>query len=628
MIVERLQFCSLFFISGGGFDLNVKLKKVLCFALVALLLSFYTLSCCVYASGVYPTPTPVGGMPWWDDKDWETLKQIDAAEPASLEFTKILATMMTGSEVANKELGQGVANVLGTLLHDLANNGNIRKDDNNYYINAEGINQINQAVQDKVHALDGYYLVEPTCSMDLHALASYYSAINGLTYSESYLSPGGNGYFALNGYPLCFYDTSTTVLRLDTISSVPTLENSLYISSGMGEIYFYDSDSGSTRMLGFYKVDFDGSYYINRNSLYITLNTFKNRAVFANIPFKVFYSKQDIENYYNNDQKRTYAPKLPNVTIKIPIKYINNPASLPNITYNITTENKTETEIQNEYNTTLNNYLDDLNKFSDGGSGNNPTPTPSGGGSGDFGDGSTPTPTPPLGDGGSDQDGDGSDSWLKKIYDQLVKLSDSVSQHFEKEETFEDKLSKYLESHDKKLDGIVDAIDKLNQGKEEGEEKGCKYDYTELSDFMTKLWNDSDQKFDQMVELLKENNEYQEKMLSTLNSIKNILKAQTVMDAFKNRSSETANKAKEKFPTSVPWDIALVINTMDAEPKAPVFELPIKIERLNIDEKITVDISSGEWEKLAKACRYMLSLLFVLFMVNLTRKLFFSKGDD
>lgn len=342
-------------------------------------------------------------------------------------------------------------------------------------------------------------------------------------------------------------------------------------------------------------------------------------------PFKVFYSETAVLNYLNKG--KTYVPKLPSGGFKVNIKYINNTTNLPDITYNITTENKTETEIQNQYDTTINNYLNSLDDFTDGGGGNNPTPTPSGGGSGDFGDGSTPTPTPPLGD-GSDQDGDGSDGWLKKIYDQLVKLSDSVSQHFEKEETFEDKLSKYLESHDKKLDGIVDAIDKLSQGKEEGEEKGCKYDYTELSNFMTKLWNDSDHKFDKMVELLKENNEYQEKMLSTLNSIKNILLAQTVMDAFKNRSSETANKAKEKFPTSVPWDIALIVNAMDAEPKAPVFELPIKIERLNIDEKITVDISSGEWEKLAKACRYMLSLLFVLFMVNLTRKLFFSKGDD
>ena len=403
-------------------------------------------------------------------------------------------------------------------------------------------------------------------------------------------------------------------------------------------LYRYDDSSKEFKQEQFRCFKFSGSTpYVTTKHLITTgvslntvLNWFNSTVIPRSygVPLKVFYSKSALQKYLDNDKKRTYAPQLPSTTISIPIKYINNSVSLPDITYNINTTNKTEVEIQNEYNTTLNNYLNDLNKFSDGGSGKNPTPTPSGGGSGDFGDGSTPTPTPPLDDGGSDQDGEGSDGWLKKIYDQLVKLFDSVSQHFEKEETFEDKLSKYLESHDKKLDGIVDAIDKLSQGKEEGEEKGCKYDYTELSDFMTKLWNDSDQKFDKMVELLKENNEYQEKMLSTLNSIKNILLAQTVMDAFKNRSSETANKAKEKFPTSVPWDIALIVNAMDAEPKAPVFELPIKIERLNIDEKITVDISSGEWEKLAKACRYMLSLLFVLFMVNLTKKLFFSKGDD
>ena len=600
--------------------MNVKLKKVLCFALTALLLSFYTLSCCVYASGVYPTPTPVGGMPWWDDKDWETLKQIDATEPASLEFTKILATMMTGSAVANKELGQGVANVLGTLLHDLANNGNIRKDDNNYYINAEGINQINQAVQDKVHALDGFYLIEPDIDFTYNNVLSispyfknyepsYLSIISNATssYSTAFYVPASSYY----SYPssLCLIDADSFYAYIDASNKIKLYKD------GKTEDFLIDQISFGT-----------GGCELSHIYPFSSWVDFKSKYTFMGKCFKIFYSLSDLNNYLNKG--RTYAPQLPSTTISVPIKYINNSVSLPDITYNINTTNKTEVEIQNEYNTTLNNYLDDLNKFSDGGGGNNPTPTPSGGGSGDFGDGSTPTPTPSLGDGGSDQDGDGSDSWLKKIYDQLVKLSDSVSQHFEKEETFEDKLSKYLESHDKKLDGIVDAIDKLSQGKEEGEEKGCKYDYTELSDFMTKLWNDSDQKFDQMVELLRENNEYQEKMLSTLNSIKNILKAQTVMDAFKNRSSETANKAKEKFPTSVPWDIALVINTMDAEPKAPVFELPIKIERLNIDEKITVDISSGEWEKLAKACRYMLSLLFVLFMVNLTRKLFFSKGDD
>lgn len=599
--------------------MNVKLKKVLCCALATLLLSFYTLSCCVYASGVYPTPTPVGGMPWWDDKDWEELNKIEASAPPSMKFMEILATMITGSEVANKELGQGVANVLGTLLHDLANNGNIRKDDNNYYINAEGINQINQAVQDKVYALDGYYLYDSCKNYDFDSIVgSYKSRVDG--YSDSNRSFVTN---MIDKNDFCFSWSRESNFFFFS------LKNRYFFLNGSESLGFIDYSNDDYSTGSVYCQGFSlGSSSPSTTSHTLPGNFYKvvQWNIFCNSPIKIFYSLQDVKNFLAKG--RTYAPQLPNTTISIPIKYINNSVSLPDITYNINTTNKTEVEIQNEYNTTLNNYLNDLNKFSDGGSGNNPTPTPSGGGSGNFGDGSTPTPTPPLGDGGSDQDGDGSGSWLKKIYDQLVKLSDSVSQHFEKEETFEDKLSKYLESHDKKLDGIVDAIDKLSQGKEEGEEKGCKYNYTELSDFMTKLWNDSDQKFDQMVELLKENNEYQEKMLSTLNSIKNILLAQTVMDAFKNRSSETANKAKEKFPTSVPWDIALIVNAMDAEPKAPVFELPIKIERLNIDEKITVDISSGEWEKLAKACRYMLSLLFVLFMVNLTRKLFFSKGDD
>ena len=526
--------------------------------------------------------------------------------------------------IVGDKTGSALAPILSTLSsfldgYDNSNGQGISVETNSggstVHFHGSFIDELNAALQDKIHALDGYYLIEPTTNKSFYGSLpdSILAGFNNRTLAKSFSS----------AYPTIFSDFYYCGIPLNYL---------LYTNSD-GQIRALDSDTDSlVDRLPALSTVYGSSkgYEVTTwapNKYYFSLDLYRKGSVkvFGN-PFKLFYSLQDAENYLGNG--RTYVPQLPSGGFKINIKYINNTTNLPDITYNINTTNKTEVEIQNEYNTTLNNYLDDLNKFSDGGSGKNPTPTPSGGGSGDFGDGSTPTPTPPLGDGGSDQDGEGSDGWLKKIYDQLVKLSDFVSQHFEKEETFEDKLSKYLESHDKKLDGIVDAIDKLSQGKEEGEEKGCKYDYTELSDFMTKLWNDSDQKFDQMVELLKENNEYQEKMLSTLNSIKNILLAQTVMDVFKNRSSETANKAKKKFPTSVPWDIALIVNAMDAEPKAPVFELPVKIERLNIDEKITVDISSGEWEKLAKACRYMLSLLFVLFMVNLTRKLFFSKGDD
>lgn len=145
---------------------------------------------------------------------------------------------------------------------------------------------------------------------------------------------------------------------------------------------------------------------------------------------------------------------------------------------------------------------------------------------------------------------------------------------------------------------------------------------------MTKLWNDSDQKFDSMIELLEKNNEYQQKLVNSLNEIKAILVTQTVLELFQDRSSETANKAKDKFPTSIPWDVAMLVNAMSAEPQEIKLSLPIKIDSLNINEEIVVDLTNEEWEKLAKTCRYLLSVLFILYMVHLSRKLFFSGGDD
>lgn len=594
--------------------MNVKLKKILSCFLIMLLLFNALFSCVVYAD-------EHGGSS--GDLDVTPSITIPPSPPDPAEFL-IRMILPDGGEAIDY-----VSDWLEKRWKtddDRQKDYSVSDDGSTVHLHKQFVDDLNQAVQDKVHDMDGYWLITPSNTWDINKIISWKK-------SKGYILPDEtiSSFKKIMGGCLAYWKNgpySDNFFRFDISDLLYYEKYYIYLYPERGKYGSQikcaslnkSSCSESTSTAYFSSVHgYDAT-------IKYMLEFFTEYSYGAQ--FKIFQSYDSLERYLNNGKVRTYAPQLPSTTISIPIKYINNSVSLPDITYNINTTNKTEVEIQNEYNATLNNYLNDLNNFTDGSDNNNPTPTPSGGGSGDFGDGSTPTPTPPLGDGGSDQDGDGSDGWLKKIYDQLVKLSDSVSQHFEKEETFEDKISKYLESHDKKLDGIVDAIDKLSQGKEEGEEKGCKYNYTELSDFMTKLWNDSDQKFDQMVELLKENNEYQEKMLSTLNSIKNILLAQTVMDAFKNRSSETANKAKEKFPTSVPWDIALIVNAMDAEPKAPVFELPIKIERLNIDEKITVDISSGEWEKLAKACRYMLSLLFVLFMVNLTRKLFFSKGDD
>ena len=343
-----------------------------------------------------------------------------------------------------------------------------------------------------------------------------------------------------------------------------------------------------------------------------------NFAGLYGTPIKIFYTPRDIRNYVNQGQQH-YSPNLPNKTIKIPINYT---TIAPKLNLDFDISGKLADEIQGQLDLNFNAWLDKLAEINVNPS--NPTPTPgsSGGGSGgnhggtggDFGN---PTPTP-------DPDG-GFTSGTYDLLDQIYKWLVSFG---EKHDIFARKITDYIEANDGKLDQIIEAVNALADGKTETENNGCKYDFTALSDFMTKLWNDSDQKFDTMVSLLEENNRYQQKLVNSLNEIKAILVTQTVLELFQDRSSETANKAKDKFPTSLPWDIAMVVNAMAAEPQEIKIDLPIEIQSLGIHEEINIDLSSGEWEKLAKTCRYLLSILFILFMIHLSRKMFFNGGDD
>ena len=614
------------------------MKKILCFMLALLLMFNTTFSYTVYAIGFQPSQEEVEkfkqdalatGM-WYEGDDG----YLYAKDTAADKLRKFVEHGITVPKLA----GEGaikIAEVLSSFFDNADNyQKNVKTDGQYVYFDNDFTNNINIALQDKVHALDGYYLIEPTNEYSpsrlilqsgftgdkLTEFRNILSSAPTYVYQSSYVSYSSNVIFPVDFSKYYYLDRSNVCCFDNSTNNWNTKVKFSYYATGSTNKFIYT----------------DRNYLSEYTSSDIQSGKFSARSYGS--PYKIFYSKQDVINYILKGEQRTYVPKLPSGGFKINIKYINNTSSLPDITYNITTENKTETEIQNQYDTTINNYFNTLDDFSDG-SDLTPTPTPGGG----FDDGTTPTPTPPLSDGsvtptpapGSGADMTETNNWLQKIYELLQKFYDSyseftkkISDSLENNDAFFKKVSEYLESHDRKLDEIVDAIDKLSQGKEEGEEKGCKYDYTELSGFMTKLWNDSDQKFDTMIDLLKENNAYQEKLVSTLNSIKNILKAQSVMDSFKNRSQETANKAKEKFPTSVPWDVAMVVNAMSADPKEPVFVLPVKITRLGIDEEIKVDLSTGEWEKLAKACRYMLSLLFILFMIKLTIKLFGGKGDD
>lgn len=474
--------------------------------------------------------------------------------------------------------------------------------------------ELNQQLQDKVHALDGYYLVEPDTTASISNIRSFMKN-NSLDdyirdYSLSDLNELNNAISA--SYPFSFlsgYYFYYNKLDSDCYLYMNTTNNCImYYKNGSSyklysSCYFID-----TQLRGSSSTSYVANFFLNNK---------QNHQKIFGLPFKVFYSLSDVENYLNKG--KTYIPQLPSGGFKINIKYINNTTNLPDITYNINTTNKTEVEIQNQFDTTFNNYLNDLNDFTDGGGGTtNPTPTPNGGGSGgDFGDGTTPTPKPDFTDGSLTD----TNTLLQKILDKLTEFS---ANHDKLAKTITD----YIEKNDGKLEEILLAIQALSDGKTETEQNGCKYDFTALSKYLTDLWNNSDQKFDEMVKLLEENNKYQQKLVDSLNEIKALLIADTVMDFFKDRSQETAEKAKDKFPTSIPWDISLVLNSMSAEPKNPKFSLPIKIESFKINETIDIDLSTDEWEKLAKTCRYILSVTFILFLIHLSRKLFSSGGDD
>lgn len=466
--------------------------------------------------------------------------------------------------------------------------------------------ELNQQLQDKVHTLDGYYLIEPTTNKSLYGSLSdsILSQFNNRTLAKSFSS----------AYPTIFSDFYYCGIPLNYL---------LYINSS-GEIRALDSDTDSlVDKLPALNTSYGSSkgYVITTwapNKYYFSLDLYRKGSVkvFGN-PFKLFYSLQDAENYINKG--KTYVPQLPSGGFKINIKYINNSVNYPDINVNLDSlVGKVETDVQADLDLTLKNYLDHLADFTDGGGTTTPTPTPSGGGSGgDFGDGTTPTPKPDFTDGSLTD----TNTLLQKILDKLTEFS---ANHDKLAKTITD----YIEKNDGKLEEILIAIQALSDGKTETEQNGCKYDFTALSEYLTKLWNNSDKKFDEMVKLLEENNKYQQKLVDSLNEIKALLIADTVMDFFKDRSQETAEKAKDKFPTSIPWDISFVLNSMSAEPKNPKFSLPIKIESFKINETIDIDLSTDEWEKLAKTCRYILSVTFILFLIHLSRKLFSNGGDD
>ena len=97
-----------------------------------------------------------------------------------------------------------------------------------------------------------------------------------------------------------------------------------------------------------------------------------------------------------------------------------------------------------------------------------------------------------------------------------------------------------------------------------------------------------------------------------------------VLSGVFNQLDGVAKESQSKFPTSIPWDIILIVNRFTATPEVPYFEIPVKISSFNINEKIVIDLK--DFDKVSKTSRSILSLTFCMFLLVLTRKMFFN--DD
>lgn len=517
-------------------------------------------------------------------------------------------------------------------------------------------NEFNEKLQNELYALDGYFMIVPSApksAYDFKALQkrAYETAKkDGISdYKCNYimedsvikkLKASADQADTIGEPDYSTYSDSPCFIRFAKRSYVLFLSGEYVKEFSVYSDGSHSSAYSATLELTYINCGWGSTGDVGGNTYTMSPTLSDFRRLTYGAPIRIFYTSKDAISYYkklyNKEPNTTFVPKLPSDGVKIPVTYINNSVKLPDLNINVDSlVGKVEADIQANLDLQLKNYLDKLVEFSTPEVTPTPeptaTPTPKPTATPTPEPSATPTPkptatpvplpsatpTPPPDLGKLEETND----WLRKIYEWLQSFGT-------KHDEFSKTLSDYLETNNNKLDQIIQAIDKISNGDTEGEKNGCKYDYSELSKFMTDLWNKSDEKFDKMVELLEENNKYQKKLVNSLNEIKAILVTQTIMDVFQDRSQQTAEKAKDKFPTSLPWDIALVVNAMSAEPEKPQFNLPIQIKSLNINEEIHVDLASGEWEKLAKTCRYLLSILFILLMIQLSRKLFSNGGDD
>ncbi|NSG91345.1 hypothetical protein G5A19_18485, partial [Blautia faecis] len=301
------------------------------------------------------------------------------------------------------------------------NDGEIRADDDYIYIHQNVINNINQKVQSRVHALDGYYLFDSVGKLDydnLNNICKHF--INGFDKLDNASETKRNNVIQfLSQDGVFLLSASESVVHLFYLPIFNSNEY-FYFCDSSNRISCYDVLNGSilsTSSASRYSFSYRSITFYDSCPIDFSLN-----YVCYGSLLKVFYDSSSGINFLSQGQQH-YSASLPKGLYRIPINVVKNynTTNSPNITYNNNVTNMDAPDIENSLNITLKGYLDKL--FSGEFNSNNPTPTPGssggssggdhGGTGGDFGN---PTPTPDP-DGGFTS---GTYDLLDQIYKWLV----------------------------------------------------------------------------------------------------------------------------------------------------------------------------------------------------------------
>ncbi|MDD6811680.1 MAG: hypothetical protein PUD93_07445 [Lachnospiraceae bacterium] len=339
--------------------------------------------------------------------------------------------------------------------------------------------------------------------------------------------------------------------------------------------YTYDSKSGTKKSSGvWYTVG--GNYYTD------TLMTYS-----ANFP--IFSNVGDAETYLRGTGAVTNALNYVsqnNRTVYYGANFVNTEPQAITVNYEVleafdttkieslledikneigNTDSLTEEEIQHLVDTALEKYFDELKNIIGPGGGS------SSGSSGESSGGTTEIIV--------NTDTGFFSEWFQKILDKLDELKNTLSE----------KLNDVKLAIDALLirDTISDVIDEIDESKDDAINNA-----TDLVGDIIESFGDDD------IELEEKGNVLAGDIVKAL--------------------SGTTAKLKTKFPFSIPWDMLYLVELLEAEPEAPIFNLPIVLPRYGIEEYIVIDMS--QYQIFSYICRSMLTIMYCYGLLNLTIK--------